>query len=90
MKLYKDASDKEEVLIQLFMRLFAEWDSSEVKMEPYIQTIGEEYVHLFYKYLWVKFDSPLIDNFGLRFFKEIAHDTNYQIFLLRSFMKALC
>ena len=75
MEKYKDAENKEELLIELFVKLYGETDKDK-SIEPYINTIGEEYLKLFYKYIWFKLRSPEIENFGKRFFNEIA-DIDY-------------
>jgi hypothetical protein len=57
-------------------------------IEPFVGATGDEYVKLFYKYIWFKIKSPEIENFGKRFFLEIA-DTHYQIHLVKAFMKIM-
>lgn len=84
---FKEAIDKEELLKELFVKLFAEVDKK-TSVEPYILSTGEEYLKIFYKYIWWKLKSPEIENFGKRYFHELP-DTDYQIQLVRSFMDVL-
>jgi hypothetical protein len=72
---FKETIDKEELLKELFVKLFAEADMK-TTVEPSILTTGEEYLKVFYKYVWWKLKSPEIENFGKRFFLELS-DNDY-------------
>lgn len=55
---------------------------------PHLTTIADDYLTLFYKFIWFKLRTPDLDNFGKRFFFEVA-DYQYQIHLLIAFMRIL-
>ena len=81
----------------MFIRIFGgensrrSEDASEMAMiEPYVTTIGEEFLNLFYKYLHNKVKQPDIADFGRTFFFELcSSNADYQIHLLHSFFKLL-
>jgi hypothetical protein len=59
-------------------------------IEPYIKTIGEDCLQLFYKWLWVRAKQPEIENFGRLYFIELSNnDWRYQIHLVKNFMQTL-
>ena len=71
----------------MFIKVFAESDAAAI--EPHVRSIGEEYLKLFYKFVWFKFKTPDIDDFGKKIFEDIS-DADCQIHLVRLFLKMLC
>jgi hypothetical protein len=57
-------------------------------VEPYVKTIGEDNLKLFYKWIWIRCKMPDIDDFGRRFFLEMG-DWKYQVTLLKKYMQTL-
>lgn len=87
---FKEASDKEDLLRQMFIRLFADKNvNEEAFVDAYEQSIGQEHLDLFYNYLWWTLNNPRIENFGKRFLEEMNDSPLYQIHLLRQYMYVL-
>ena len=57
-------------------------------MFPELNKIAEDYLELFYKFIWWKMKSPEIDNFGQKFFNEYC-DVNTQLNMIVSFIRML-
>lgn len=90
MEKFQVAEDKESILKNIFMSLFTNQSDPEQMIEPYIRTIGDDCLQLFYKWLWVRVKQPEIENFGRRFFTELAsNDWRYQVNLIKKFMETL-
>ena len=87
MESYEAAQDKEQVLRNMFITVFAEV-SVPPAIEPWTITVGEENIQLFYKYLWVRCKSPEIKDFGRNFFFEVC-EPKFQIHLVKQYMKML-
>ena len=81
MESFEAAADKEAQLKRMFIDLYAEEKYMESVVEPFYKTIGEVHLKLFYKFLWWKLKSPLIDDFGKKFFLELC-DAPFQIYLV--------
>ena len=72
----------------MFGDLEAEESNAEFAVEPYLKSISEEHLKLFYKYIWYRLRSPNIESFGKRFFEELC-DTPFQIYLVRLYKDLL-
>ena len=64
----------------MFTKTFSDHDYNSA-IEPFVITVGEEYLKLFYKFIWFKCKNPEVDDFGKKFFFDIC-DTNFQIHLI--------
>eukprot|EP00347_Sterkiella_histriomuscorum_P005686 403355653 len=83
---FENSTDQEQLLKELFIKLFVEAPIQDAEVYPHINLVAQDFLDLFYKYIWFKLKSPDIKNFGKRFFMEIA-DTPYKLHLLVKFMK---
>jgi hypothetical protein len=56
--------------------------------EPYMGVAAKQFLNLLSRYIWVRAGSPLIDNFGLRFFNELC-DLPFQMSLVKKFLHTI-
>ena len=65
---YSIVEDKEELLKEIFLNLFAEKAKGDGFIDAYEETISKSYLELFYKYLCFKLKNPESENVEKQFF----------------------
>lgn len=80
---YEASEDKPYLLKQLFAALFSEANQNESDLNPWISKVSEDFLEMFYLFIWYKLGMPEIPNFGRDFFFEVTNDTKYQLHLLK-------
>ena len=70
------------------LKVFAEANLEEGQLKPYLNTLADDYLDLFYRFIWSRLNHPDVKDFGKRFITEIA-DQNFQLHLFKRFMTTL-
>lgn len=86
MQSYSTAADKEQHLKNMFADIFAEKDLTAV--EPYVHAIGDEYLKMFYQFIWFKLNQPTIENIGKKYFFELCEEPQ-QVYLVKQFKNVI-
>ncbi|CDW76566.1 UNKNOWN [Stylonychia lemnae] len=85
---YESSEEKENHLKRLFAEIFCEKKIEDSELSPEIGLVAEDYLELFYKYIWWKMKSPEIEKFGQKFFFQLC-SISAQLNLLVKYMEVL-